>query len=312
MNNEPGRILRYTLKEDDLGRTAGGLVNLVLKNCLKVTGHEMSRAKFMPGGITVDGRQAYIKDRIRPGETLQVILPEDRQQAEKIIPVRETIEILYEDEDVLILNKPPGRVVHPSHGHYADSMANLAAGYLEDKGEPAAFRIIGRLDKDTSGALPFAKNQASAGRLFRQREEGVLIRTYLALAEGILPEKQGELKNYLRPVSGELMKQETAEQGKEAITRYRVLSENKNMDTTLLECGIRTGRTHQIRVQLAGIGHPLVGDPMYNSENREYAERAMLHAVSVRFLTPFDRQERFVAAPLPDDFRNLLPDGPGL
>ncbi len=306
MGETAGRVLEYTLREEDLDSTAGGLVNLVLKNCLLVTGHETSRAKFTPGGITVNGRQAYVKDRMKPGETLRIILPEDSERAERVIPVISPVDVLYEDEDVLVLNKPPGRVVHPSHGHYSDSMENLAAGYLKEKGEPPAFRIIGRLDKDTSGALLFAKNQAAAGRLFRQRAEGVLCRTYLALAEGILTEKQGMLCDQLRPAAGELMKQETAEDGKEAKTRYRVLCEDIPGNVSLIECTIATGRTHQIRVQFSNFGHPLVGDPLYNGCIRAGGSgpgRALLHAVSVCFRAPFDGNEIFVKAPFPDDFR---------
>jgi len=169
------KILRYTLTQEDMEVTAGGLVNLILKNCIRVTGHEISHAKFMADGITADGRPVKVSERLKPGQTLQIILPET-EETSGIIPVRRMpygngqLEVLYEDEDLLIVNKPAGMVVHPSPGHYMDSLANYAAGYLEEHGSHAVCRIVGRLDKETSGAVLFAKNRASAARLSSARE----------------------------------------------------------------------------------------------------------------------------------------------
>ena len=311
------KILTYTLKTEDLKATAGGLVNLVLKECVRVTGHEISRAKFTPLGITVDGRQAYVKDRMLPGQVLRVRLPDDEAQAQKILPAPGTPDILYEDEDVTVVNKPAGAVVHPSHGHYADSVANVLAGYFSRRGESVVPRIVGRLDKDTSGALLFAKNQAGAARLFSARKAGTFSRTYLALAHGCFEEKDGVLTRRIAPVPDALMRQQTVDDGgKEACTRYRVLLEDPARDISLLEVRIDTGRTHQIRVHMQDAGHPLLGDPLYGEDfsvpasfAAEPAEatpgRAMLHAFRLVFPQPFTGEEISVSAPVPADFAAL-------
>ncbi len=181
------KVLEYTLREEDLAITAGGLVNLILKNCVRVTGHEISAAKFTRDGITCGGRTVHVSERILPGQTLRVVLPEDERRAGKILPVEppEDLDILYEDEDLVIVNKPAGTAVHPSPGHYAGTMANYLAYHLQQQGQGSVCRIIGRLDKETSGALVFAKNRAGAARLTRERQSGELQRTYLALVENL-------------------------------------------------------------------------------------------------------------------------------
>ena len=168
------KVLEYTLREEDLAITAGGLVNLILKNCVRVTGHEISAAKFTRDGITCGGRTVHVSERILPGQTLRVVLPEDERRAGKILPVEppEDLDILYEDEDLVIVNKPAGTAVHPSPGHYAGTMANYLAYHLQQQGQGSVCRIIGRLDKETSGALVFAKNRAGAARLTRERQSG--------------------------------------------------------------------------------------------------------------------------------------------
>ncbi|MBP3737016.1 MAG: RluA family pseudouridine synthase [Lachnospiraceae bacterium] len=307
------KVISYTLKEEDLQETAGGLVNLVLKNCVKVTGHEISRAKFTPLGITVDGLQAYVKDRMKPGQTLRVRFPEDAAQAERIIPCFDTVHVLYEDEDVLVADKPAGVVVHPSHGHYADSMANRLAGYCLLRGEQVIPRIVGRLDKDTSGVLLFAKNQIAAARLSRSRKEGGFLRTYLAIVHGTFPEKEGNLTARLAPVPDMLMKQQVVpEGGRCASTHYRVLCQNASLGASILAVTISTGRTHQIRVHMASASHPLIGDPLYGDPQDAVnaascvsappARRAMLHAASLSFLQPFTGMVHTIEAPLPEDF----------
>jgi 23S rRNA pseudouridine1911/1915/1917 synthase len=229
------KILRYTLTTKDLETTAGGLVNLVLKNCVWVTGHEISAAKFTPDGITCDGQLIHVSERMQPGQTLQVILPEDPEKS-PMIPVKPPedcpLDILYEDEDIIALNKPAGVVVHPSPGHYKDTMANYVSYYCEMKGEPCVCRIAGRLDRETSGVLIFAKNRASSARLARQRQEGTFVRTYLAIVEGILPEEEAILQGAMAQVPGLLMKRKMtkAPDGKKAITHYRVLGAEPFID----------------------------------------------------------------------------------
>ena len=331
------KILRYTLRDEDLEGTAGGLVNLVLKNCVQVTGHEISAAKFTPDGITCDGIQVRVTDRMRPGQTLQVVLPEETQE-DKLIPAQGPVRVLYEDEDLIAVNKAAGEVVHPGPGHYTDTVANYVTGYLRaQQGENAfsgGLRVSGRLDKETSGILIFAKNRAAAARLQRQRRDGLFVRTYLAVCEGLFEEKEGDIDRPLEKVPGVLMKMRVAESGGlPALTHYEVAAQKGN--ASLLRVTIRTGRTHQIRVHMASIGHPLVGDTLYGSEipkqnqMRETASsqtenlqtggvshvksmpeqtedhagpRALLHAYQVCLLQPFTKDPIHISTPPPEDF----------
>lgn len=330
------KILTYTLQPGDLEKTAGGLVNLILKNCVRVTGHEISGAKFIPDGITVDGKLVHVTKRIRPGQTLRIVLPEDGKE-EKIIPADppadHPLEILYEDEDLLILNKPAGLVSHPSPGHYADTMANYVAGLFHQRGESMVCRLVGRLDKETSGALLFAKNRAACARLSRERQEGRLQRTYVALVHGCFPAgaEEGSIRGRMEATPGVLMVRRMTEDasGREAVTRYRVLSQTS--EGALVECHILTGRTHQIRLHMASIGHPLIGDTLYGPEaqtpdpdghikSMPGEQRALLHAYRLELTQPFTQERIAVTAPFPEDFQKagesfsgklhpLLPDG---
>ena len=299
------KILRYTLQEEDLAQTAGGLVNLVLRSCVRVTGHEISAAKFIPEGITCDGEPVRVTHRMQPGQTLQIILPEERDEG-KLLPVKGPVRVLYEDEDLIAVDKEAGEVVHPCPGHYADTVANYLTKYLKDS---SGLRIIGRLDKETSGVLVFARNRASAARLQRQREEGRFARTYQALCEGWFSEKEkaGTVDHDMEKVPGVLMKMRVCEEGTSglrAITHYEVLQEltAEQQMYSLLQLHIDTGRTHQIRVHMASIGHPLVGDTLYGSaaetekmdhvksmaeETGAAGQHAMLQAVCVEFDQPF-------------------------
>ncbi len=365
------KILRYTLREEDLARTAGGLVNLVLRSCVRVTGHEISAAKFLPEGITCDGALIRVNERMQPGQTLQIILPEECD-AGKLLPVKGPVRILYEDEDLIAVDKEAGEVVHPCPGHYTDTVANYLTDYLKDS---SGLRIIGRLDKETSGVLVFARNRASAARLQRQREEGRFVRTYEALCEGWFPEnaKAGTIDRDMEKVPGVLMKMRVCAPGTtglRAVTHYEVLREfaakesegntlacqgaavqSKNSlpvcrdatgqsensmptcrgaaakeaagpglrEYSLLRLHIDTGRTHQIRVHMASIGHPLVDDTLYGSAadtdgmdhvksmaggDGSAGRHAMLQAVCVELDQPFTGERLCIRSRLQGDFGN--------
>lgn len=335
------KILSYTLREEDLGETAGGLVNLVLKNRIGVTGHEISRAKFTPSGITADGVQVTVKDRIRPGQTLRVVLPENGagEKGEERVPPTPAppgmLRFLYEDADLVVLNKPPGTVVHPTHGHWHDTLGNYLASYYQGCPGAVICHVTGRLDMDTSGALVYAKNCAAAGRLNRERQEGVFQRTYLALVHGVFPEGQkcGTVDAPIGREPGVLMKRRVAPpgEGDRAVTHYRVLRDTAGYQAedalcseagagrtkdgseclagaegaSLVECRIDTGRTHQIRVHMAYLGHPLYRDPLYGLPEERESGRAMLHAARVAFLQPFTGSRIAVTAPEAADFAAL-------
>lgn len=327
------KILTYTLREEDLPDTAGGVVNLVLKNRVGVTGHEISHAKYTPGGITVDGRQVTVKDRMQPGSVLRVCLDEEIAPSEHVVPAEGPLDVLYEDEDLIAVDKAAGTVVHPTHGHFLDSISNYLAWYYEQQGLSVTSRVAGRLDRDTSGVLLYAKNRAAAGRLYRQREDGTMSRTYFALVHGIFPEnaRKGTIDVPLEKDPDQLMHQRVAADGlgRRAVTHYEVLADTAAARSAQNTCGrsdsgdagislsivrfhIDTGRTHQIRVHMAYAGHPLVGDPLYGDAEADrrlaeaghlsVPERSMLHAAFLSLVQPFTGKPMTLASPFPADF----------
>ena len=344
-NDSVDKILSYTLQEEDLQKTAGGLVNLVLKECVRVTGHEISAAKFIEDGITCEGEKIRVNERMSAGQTLRIVLPEERD-GQKLIPVEGPVRILYEDEDLIAVDKAAGEVVHPCPGHYQDTVANYLTWYLHKEQEnrekedceknsvdgnstdgdrtrgwiqsktpgevrdQSGLRIIGRLDKETSGVLIFARNRAAAARLQRQRQEGQFVRTYVAVCEGTFRQESmtGIIDQDMEKIPGVLMKMHTCENGTglHAVTHYEVLEQDSDSNTSVVRCRIETGRTHQIRVHMASIGHPLVGDTLYGSEASdtldhvksmaEGSAHALLTAVSVDCLQPFTGEKLHIAS----------------
>lgn len=292
------RILRYRALKTDEGRTAGE----VIRREFALVAHDMARAKYRTEkGITVNGEQVMVNRKLHEGDELAVCLA--CELPGKIVPVKGPLEILYEDEDVIALNKPAGLVVHPSHGHFADTMANFLAQYYLDSGEPHEVRTVGRLDKDTSGVILFGKNRTACAHLTAQASRGELVKTYLAVAEGTFAEESGCVEAPISREYEEKIRRVVREDGDYALTHYRVL---KALDgRTLLSLRIDTGRTHQIRVHMAHIGHPLCGDPIYGTPS-DIFERAALHAGRITFRQPYSHEEIVVESPLPPDFVRFL------
>ncbi|MBO6146515.1 MAG: RluA family pseudouridine synthase [Lachnospiraceae bacterium] len=269
--------------------------------------------------VVRDGNQAglyesvTVKDKVVPGDTVRVMFTDNTdEQEERVEAVEGSVDILYEDEDVVVLNKPTGIVSHPSHGHHKDSLANYLAGYYKRYGKSGRFRVVGRLDKDTSGAILFAKNAPAAARLFRQKEDGVFRKTYLAVCAN--PPKNNEKRIWnviddpIGPIPGTLMKQQIMQppEGKSALTRY--ICRGSFDHGCVMEAEIDTGRTHQIRVHLASVGHPLIGDKLYGEEleTGRFADRALLHAWKMTFRHPFGSEIINITAPIPDDMEKYL------
>ena len=246
------------------------------------------------------------------------------------------LEILYEDQDILAVNKPAGLVTHPSGSHYSDSLSNQVAAYFRSKDEPTKVRSIGRLDKETSGILLFARNQTAAARLQKQRENGISEKTYLAAVSGsmledtdgtfhaittpLAPDPDNRLKMVISPGS-------SLPGSKPAVTLYSVLKSTapgSKISASLVMLRLKTGRTHQIRVHMASLGHPLLGDSLYHlSDTTNLFSRAALHAWKLKFHPPFPagettsgilssipctenaKKEISLEAPLPEDFKKF-------
>lgn len=218
------------------------------------------------------------------------------------------LNIVYEDSDVIVVNKPQGMVVHPASGVYTGTLVNALLNHCSDlSGINGITRpgIVHRIDKDTSGILVVAKNDKSHNKLAEQLKDHSMTRVYTALIEGILKEEDGIIDKPLGRHPVERIKISVIKDGKKAVTHYRVLERFKN--NTLVECVLETGRTHQIRVHMAYIGHPLVGDPVYGYKKQRFnLNGQMLHAKKLGFIHPSTNEYIEFMSDLPDYFKKVL------
>ena len=242
-----------------------------------------------PEGLTIGGETAYTNRRLRAGEELHLFLREP--ETSDILPQEGLdLPIVYEDDDLFVVDKPAGMAVHPSPGNRENSVANALAAVCAARGEELVFRAIGRLDKDTSGLLLVAKNAISAGILTEDGAAKRLQREYLAVCTGELPES-GVINAPIGRVDGSVVTREVREDGARAVTYYERLRYEDGY--SLAHVKLETGRTHQIRVHMAHIGHPLPGDFLYNPDYR-VVHRHALHAFRLTVPIPFTKKLWFL------------------
>ncbi len=251
--------------------------------------------KKLPDGMMLNGVHTRTIDIIHTGDVLEVNLPNN----EKSMPTCEIdVPILYEDEDVLVYNKPANMPVHQSGGHIYGTLSEVYAYHCQKTGNITSFRAVNRLDKDTTGAVVAAKNQISAGILWK-----AVSKKYYCVVNGILLQKEGTIDLPIDRETEMEIKRIVIPTGQQAITHYKVIAEGKN--ASLIECILETGRTHQIRVHFSHIGYALIGDELYG-EKSELIDRQALHCGYVTFLQPISRENLEIYAPFPQDFKNLL------
>lgn len=294
------RSLKFIIKEEHAGKTVKNLLTI----CLGLNKRQISQAKFRKNGICLNGKQVRVTARVQINDVLSVLLEEAQEGSHQLVWDKRDPVILYEDSDLIVVQKEPGQVCHPSHGHYSDSLANQLAGYFGRRGECLKVRAIGRLDKDTSGVIVFAKNQMAAARMARQREQGIFYKVYLAVIQGKMREKKGVVNVPIGIDKEALNRMKALPEGKKAVTRYEVLAEEDGY--TVVSCLLDTGRTHQIRVHMAYLGHPLVGDPIYGDPEMDFVPRTALHAWKVFFQQPFSEERICIETEIPKDFPEIL------
>jgi len=256
------------------------------------------RLKKTENGILRNGKLLRSIDILSEGDIVTVNIPDHELPAEP--NTRLSVSIVYEDEDIIVFDKPPNMPVHPSRGHKNNTLANACAAYFSQKGIFDAFRPINRLDKDTSGLVVAAKNSYAASRL-----SGKIEKEYIAIAEGVI-EKDSTIDSPIRLKPGFGITQEAGEGGKIAVTHVFVLQ--KYDSHTLVRLILETGRTHQIRVHLSSVGHPLAGDDMYGG-NHDIISRQALHCERVSFIHPVSNRAISLKSPLPEDFSRLESGG---
>ena len=304
------RILTYTAGPEDEGRP----VRDIILYKWKLVAHDVARAKYeTPDGITVDGEVVWVNRRLHEGNILRVVITD--HAPDSIIPSEGRLDIVYEDEDLICINKPSGIVVHPSHGHYADSLANYLAYYFNEKGEPHEIRTIGRLDKDTSGLLLFGKSRSAVGLMDAQAAEGTRTKVYLALCEGEFAESEGYVDTPIMRAFDGNIKRVAKDGGDTAFTSYKVEAQYEGF--ALVRLSLMTGRTHQIRVHMSHIGHPLLGDSLYGNGPFTHPcspdikiSRTALHASALAFNQPFAGNRIELSSDLPSDMAAFVTSTP--
>lgn len=257
-------------------------------------------------GVLLNGTWAYVTQRLSSGDTLILQLVEDVTEG-SVQPIYVDIPIIYEDEDLLVIDKPANMPIHPSMNHHEGTLANGLLYYFKEKGEHFTFRCINRLDRDTSGLTIVAKHLLSAGILSRQVSNREISRTYHAIVQGCIEEK-GTTDAPIGRVDGSTIERHVDyEHGETAITHYQRLSYDTKKDLSLVELHLETGRTHQIRVHMKHIGHPIIGDFLYHPDYR-YCTRQALHSASLAFVHPITKEKMHFASSLPEDLKCIFPD----
>ena len=273
--------------------------------------HIITHLKKTQDGITCNGVWAYANHILQEHDLLVINITEN-VSSENIVPIKMPLDIIYEDKDIMVLNKPADMPIHPSQNNYDNTLANGVAYYFVEQNTPYTYRCINRLDRDTTGLLILAKHMLSAAILSQMMKERQISRTYLALVEGSLSNDNGTINAPIGRKNGSTIERIIDEaHGETAITHYKVLqnvtintSTTSPMDISLVELNLETGRTHQIRVHMKSIGHPLVGDTLYNPTST-LLNRQALHSYSLTFSHPTTKKVMTFTCPLPNDFSLL-------
>lgn len=290
------RVFSYTISKDEKAAT--------INDFLKDQGFGakiLAKLRQTPETVFLNSKEVLLKSPIFAGDIVEIHWTEDTS-SEHIPPVKLPINIIYEDEDIMVVNKPANMPVHPSLNHYENTLGNALAYYFEEKGTPFVFRCVNRLDKNTTGLTLIAKNRIAGGILsasLADKKSSGLFREYLAICRGSVSPSDGSINAPISRVDGSTIERKVDfENGEEAITNYKVIKEKNGH--SLVSLILETGRTHQIRVHMKHLGYPLIGDYLYNPDMEKMTRQA-LHSYKLSFIHPISKKEMEFTAPLPSD-----------
>lgn len=258
--------------------------------------------KKTPESILKNGIWSYVNEPLHVGDTLQIHI-EENEGSDNIVPNEIPLSILYEDKDILVIDKPANMPIHPSINHYEQTLANGVLWYYTAQQIPYTFRCITRLDRDTTGVTLLAKHMLSASVLSKAMQQKQIQKEYLALCDGVTPEEGTIDAPICRAADSVIKRCVDFENGDSAVTRF--VREWTNGQISLVRLKPETGRTHQIRVHMKHIGHPLLGDFLYHPGNYSMNRQA-LHCASLAFTHPITGEKLTINAKLPDDMQQLL------
>lgn len=295
-------LKEYTVSEEQIGLR----LDVFLTECLKDKSRSYVQGLIDENNVKINNQYKKSNYKLKNYDKIQVIIPppvELNLKGEDI-----PLDILYEDNDVIVINKPQGMVVHPASGIYSGTLVNALLNHCKDlSGINGVMRpgIVHRIDKDTSGVIVVAKNDLSHNKLALQLKEHTMTRIYYAVVEGVIKDDSGTVDAPLGRHPIERVKIAVVKDGRRAVTHYKVLERYNN--NTLVECKLETGRTHQIRVHMSYIGHPLVGDPVYGYKKQRFnVEGQMLFAKILGFIHPSTGKYMEFQAEMPENFKKVL------
>lgn len=296
---------KIIVEEKDVGKR---LDSYIAENYSELS-RTMIKKIIETNNILVNEKKQKVSYKVQANDEICINVPkakETKLEAEDI-----PIEIIYEDNDIIVVNKPKGLVVHPANGNPDGTLVNaimaICKGTLSGIGGELRPGIVHRLDKDTSGVLIVAKNDIAHVKMSEQIKKHEVEKTYIALVKGIVKENQATINMPIGRSTKDRKKMAVNKKGKEAITHFKVIERFPKYNCTLLEIKIETGRTHQIRVHLSEIGYPVIGDEVYsNGKNQWNIKGQCLHAKSLKFKHPVTKKEMFIEAELPKYFKDII------
>lgn len=293
-------IIEYTISPEEEGRP----VRSILKNGMQLSTRLVKKLKYQ-SKILINDVPVRVDHIVKANDRLKVLL-ELEEDCEDIEPQDIPLDIIFEDDCLLVLNKQPGIVVHPTFSHPDGTIANGIVYYLKQKGIVKKVRPVSRLDRDTSGIIIFAKNQFAQEMLIRQMHEKIFEKEYMGIVQGIPSIERGTIDLPIERKPGSIMLRHVTETGAPSVTHYEVLEPFEKYNTALLRFRIETGRTHQIRVHCQAMGFPIYGDTLYSENIFPLISRQALHSHTTKILHPVTQKNVVFNAPLPSDIQKAL------
>ena len=290
-------ILKYVVDENNKYKT----IREVLKNEFKISSRLLTKLRTNKK-VFLNSLSTYFDKEINFNDIVEVHLDYDEDNS-NIVSNNIPLNIIYEDESFIVINKPAGIAIHPSCLHYDTSLSNGVKYYFDKIGLNKKIRPVNRLDKDTSGLVIFAKNEYIQECLVKQMNSDVFYKEYIAIVNGILEQKTGIINAPIARKENSIIERCVSSQGENAVTHYEVIETLD--DLSLVKCILKTGRTHQIRVHFSFLGHSIIGDTLYGRKSNIISRQA-LHAYKVNFIHPITKNKIEFYAPLPDDFKEII------
>ncbi len=293
-------LLEKIVSEQEAGKT----LKHVLKSGLLLSERLIKKLKLQQK-IYVNEHPERVNYIVKAEDKLKVILDLE-EECEHIEPQDIPLDVIFEDECMLVLNKQPGIVVHPTSYHPDNTIANGIVYYLKSKGITKKVRPVSRLDRETSGIIIFAKNQFTQEMLIQQMHTKLFKKEYLGVVQGIPENNEGTINLPIARKPGSIMLRHISEEGAPSITHYKILKSFPSHNSALLGFILETGRTHQIRVHCHAMGFPIYGDTLYSENTNSYISRQALHSYRTEIIHPVTRKEVIFTAELPSDITGLL------